>query len=405
MKIKDVIALALETLMVSRFRSFLSVLGVTIGVAAVIAGVILGVGNRDLIMQKLAAGGADRLWFYVKPEAKGSSLVENLSYKPNLSITKEDVDYIKKQCRAIRDITPFFNLPATLRYHGKHHTIKALGFMSPRSFENIFRVKTVRGRFLSSLDVEAKAKVCVIEETGFSKEIFGGKIPLGEYILIGRNKYKIIGTVRRLTFSFGYPERLIALFPSTSLQETIGTRNYTLVWLTVKNIVDVPKVRLQLKQALSQRFGYPSKLYISEYSHHVQTALEILNLLTFIIIGIATISLTVGGVGIMNVMMTMVAEQTRNIGIAKAIGAKRGTVLLLFIAESTILTVMGGIVGILIGLGISKLVTSALSIPFAVPAWVIPLGFFLSVSIGVISGSYPAKRAAGLNPVDALRQI
>jgi putative ABC transport system permease protein len=128
-------------------------------------------------------------------------------------------------------------------------------------------------------------------------------------------------------------------------------------------------------------------------------------MLTIIIIGIAIISLSVGGVGIMNVMMTMVTEQTREIGIAKAIGANKNAILFLFLAESIILTMTGGTLGILLGLGASKLVTVAVGIPYIIPPWVIVLGFFLSVVVGVISGSYPAKRAAELDPVETLRVL
>jgi putative ABC transport system permease protein len=405
MKLRDVITLAFETLMVAKFRSFLSVLGVTIGVAAVIAGVILGVGNRESIMQKLAESGADVLWFYTKPEAKGIPSLENLVYTPDLSITKDDVEYIKKQCSTVSEIAPYLFSPATLRYGGKYHTIKAIGFMSPAAAKEVFRTQTVRGRFLTELDVDSREKVCVVEKESFSDDIFGKKIPLGGYVMVGRDKYRIVGTIKRMIFRFGYPERLIVLFPSTSLQETLGTRKYTTVELRVKNIADVPKAQFQLKQALSRRFGYPLKLYISEFSHYVQTALEIVNLLTILIVGIAVISLSVGGVGIMNVMMTMVAEQTREIGIAKAIGAKRNTILFLFLAESTILTLIGGILGIILGLGAAKLVTDFVQIPFIIPFWVIPLGFFLSVIIGMISGSYPANRAAKLDPVVALREF
>jgi putative ABC transport system permease protein len=405
MKIRDIIVLAYETLMVARFRSFLSVLGVTIGVAAVIAGVILGVGDRESIMQKLAESGGDILWFYTKAEAKGLPSLEGLSYKPDLYITEEDVDYIKKQCSTVKEVVPYLFSPAILRARGKYHTIKAIGFSSSAPALDIFRIKMDRGRFISNLDIETRAKVCVLEKEKMSDEIFGGEIPLGGYIFVGRDKYKIIGTTQRLIFRFGYPERLIALFPSTSLQDTLGTKNFSAVEIRAKNIEDVPKAHFQLEQTLAQRFGYPSKLYISEYSHYVQTALDIVNLLTVLIIGIAIISLTVGGVGIMNVMMTMVAEQTREIGIAKAIGAKRVAIQYLFLAESTILTLVGGVLGIFIGVGASKLVTDFVNIPFIIPAWVIPLGFFLSVLIGIISGSYPAWRAAKMDPVDALRQL
>ena len=405
MKIIDCIRLAFDSLFLHRFRSFLSVLGVTIGVAAVISGVIVGVGNRETIMQKLARGGADVLFFYTKPEGRGSPAIENLSYRPDISITKEDLQYIKKQCKMVKDISPYLLVPLTLRHGGKYQTIKAIGMMSPSAAKEIWKIESVQGRFISDLDVESREKVCIIEESKFSDEIFGGEIPLGEQVLIGKDKYKIVGTTKRLVFAFGYPRKLVVLFPSTSLQETVGIRKYSCVELVVKKVLDVPQTYLQLKQAISQRFGHPSKFYVSQYSSYVETALKIGDTLTIIIIGIAIISLTVGGVGIMNVMMTMVTEQTREIGIAKAIGAKRGAILLLFLAESTILTLLGGVLGILLGLGASKFVALVIGIPFIVPVWVIFLGFFLSAGVGIISGSYPAKRAAELDPAVTLREL
>ncbi len=405
MKISDCVRLAFDTVFLHRFRSFLSILGITIGVAAVIAGVILGVGNRETIMEKLARGGADVMFFYVRPEGRASPDMESLFYEPNISITEADIQYIKRRCPTIKNITTYLYVAAPLRYGGRYHTIKALGLLSPNAGREIWKIESSRGRYLSDLDVKTKAKVCVIEESEFSREIFGGQIPVGETVLIGKDKYKIVGATKRLVFAFGYPRKLIALFPSASLQETMGIREYSCVELAVKNVVDVPGTRVQLKQAIWQRFGYPSEFYVSEYSEFVETALAIGNMLTIIIIGVAIISLSVGGVGIMNVMMTMVTEQTHEIGIAKAIGANKNAILLLFLAESVILTLTGGILGILLGLGASKLVTAGVGIPFIIPAWVIVLGFFLSVAVGVISGSYPAKRAAELDPAVTLRVL
>jgi putative ABC transport system permease protein len=277
--------------------------------------------------------------------------------------------------------------------------------MLPQAAQDMFRIELEEGRFFSDLDVESEAKVCVVERASFSDEIFGPQIPLGAYIKVGKDRFKIIGTTKRLIFRFGYPERMIVLFPSTSLQRALGIRKYSAVELRVKNIEEVPLAHFQLKQALSQRFGFPSDIFVSEYSRYVQTALEIVNLLTILIMGIAVISLSVGGVGIMNVMMTMVVEQTREIGISKALGARNGSVLLLFLTQSTVLTVVGGVAGIIFGLGASKLVSMLVGIPFIVPAWVIILGLALSLGVGIISGSYPAKRASKLDPVEALRQL
>jgi putative ABC transport system permease protein len=349
------------------------------------------------------------MFFYIKPEGKSSPEIESLSYKPEMSVTEADLEYIKRQCPTVKDITAYLFAAVPLRYGGRYHTIKALGLLSPSAARGIWRVESLRGRYLSDLDVETKANVCVIEESKFSRDIFGGRIPVGKTMLIGKDKYKIVGTVKRLVFAFGYPRKLVAILPSSSLQETTGIRKYSAVELAVKNVADVPVARSQLEQAILQRFGYPSEFRtefrISGYAKFVETALAIGNMLTIIIIGIAIISLSVGGVGIMNVMMTMVTEQTREIGIAKAIGANKNAILFLFLAESIILTMTGGTLGILLGLGASKLVTVAVGIPYIIPPWVIVLGFFLSVVVGVISGSYPAKRAAELDPVETLRVL
>lgn len=402
MKIKDIIKLAFETVLLYRFRSFLSILGITIGVMAIVSGAILGLGSRESIMQQMARSGADMLWFHTKPKAAGLPTVGGLAYKPDVSITEADLEYIKKQCSAVKDMGPYLFGPVTLRYGGKYYTIKAIGMMLPRNTREIWKIKTTRGRFIDERDVESKARVCVIEETDFSDEIFGRNIPIGGEILIGGDKYKIVGSSEKLITAFGYPRRLIALFPSTSLQETVGSRKYSNVSVAAKGIMSVPQAKFQLQQALAQRFG-PSEFNIGEFAQHVQTALEILDLLNIILIGLGIISLSVGGVGIMNVMLAMVTEQTREIGIAKAIGASRGAVLFLFIIESTILTLFGGMAGVLLGISVSKLVTVALSMPFIVPSWVIILGFSLALGVGIISGSYPAKRAAELDPIVALR--
>jgi len=402
MKTKDIITLAFESVLLYRFRSFLSILGITIGVMAIVSGAILGLGSRESIMQQMARSGADLLWFYNKPKAAGFPTVESLIYKPDVSITEPDLAYIREHCSAVRDLGPYLFVPVTLWHEGKYYTIKAIGMMEPRSSREIFKIKTIQGRFIERFDVESKAKVCVIEKTDFSDEIFGKRIPIGEEVLIGEDKYKIVGVTEELITAFGYPRRLLVLFPSTSLQETVGSRRYSNVSVAASGIASVSRARYQLEQALAQRFG-PSKFDIGEFERHVETALEILGLLNIILVGLGIISLSVGGVGIMNVMLAMVTEQTREIGIAKAVGASRGSVLFLFIIESTILSLFGGAAGVLLGILASKLVTMALRMPFIVPSWAVILGFSLSLGVGIVSGSYPAKRAAELDPIVALR--
>ena len=402
MKIKDIITLAFETVLLYRFRSFLSILGITIGVMAIVSGAILGLGSRESIMQQMARSGADMLWFHTRAEERGIPTADSLVYKADVSITGEDIDYIKKQCSLISEVGPYLYSAAVLWYENEYHTIKALGLMSPFASMKSLRIETSRGRFINENDVKSKARVCVVEESDFSRKIFGRAIPVGRQILIGEDKYRIVGSAEKMVTAFGYPERLIVLFPSTSLQETVGSRRYSNVIVMADEIAAVPQAREQLRQALAQRFG-PSKFNIAEYAHHVQTAMEILSLLNIILVGLGIISLSVGGVGIMNVMMAMVTEQTREIGIAKAVGASRGSVLFLFIIESSILTVFGGITGVLLGILASRLVTAALSMPFIVPAWAIMMGFSLSLGVGIISGTFPAKRAAELDPIVALR--
>ncbi len=405
MKLIDAIQMAFESVRLYRFRSLLSILSVAIGVAAVISGVSIGLGNRESIMQKMSMSGADILFFYQKGASRGFPQLEELTYKPDISITKEDVQFIKKQCKTVKEISPYLLIPVTLLQEGKYYTVKALGVLYPKAAASISGIKIIDGRALTDLDITAKAKVCIIEKTNFSDEIFGKQGLLGKEVLLGSMKYKIVGVSSKLYFPYGYPERLIAILPSSTLQDMIGLNKYSEVEIKATNIKDIIHTREQIKQTLIRRFGYPTRLYISEYSTYVKTALEILNLLTFIIVGIAVISLTVGGVGIMNVMMTSVVERTREIGIAKAVGAKKSSILLLFLVEANILTITGGIIGVMLGLGVSKLVASMIGLPFVTSFGIIFFGFSLSLVVGIVSGSYPAKRAADLDPVVALRQF
>ncbi len=404
MYFNDYLELSWGSITLNKLRTFLSILGIAIGTAAVLSGIILGIGNRESIMQKLGGFGVNNLWFYTNVEEKGIQPEQmTLTYRP-LSITREDVDFIRRNVSTISEVAPFLISPVFLRgADGKYHTIKALGLMLPDSSLKIYRIKLLEGRFISDLDQQLKEKVCVIERSRFSDEIFGVGDPIGKYLEIGQTRFRVIGLVNTLIYSFGYPELLIAFFPASSLQEVVGTKDFSAVNVLVKNIPDVPRAADQLKKALIKRFGLPSKFVITEYSGYVNTALDILNTLTFSIIGIAIISLTVGGIGIMNIIFDAVAERTREIGVIKALGARKREVLFLFLIESIVLAVIGGALGVILSVTVTKTAICLAGLPCIVPLWAVVLSFSLSVLIGIASGSYPARRAAELDPVEALR--
>jgi len=405
MRYDDLIGLAFESVMMTRFRSLLSVLGVTIGVAAVVSGIILGVGSRALVIDKLAEGGADWMWAFPRGEIRKDKLLVEPSLPPPIKVTAEDMEYIKKQGTTIKDVCAYNVRQMIFCYKGERHPMKALVMTPVLAGKDIYRMEVVRGRFLTEQEGASNSRVCVVEQSEQAASIFGDEIPVGDTISVGNDDFKIVGSIKRTGLHLGRPNLTIIILPYPAMREVAGIRDYDLIEISIKELSDVNKARFQFQQVLGRIYGWPLKLDIREYSRLIDSGLDVINLVTSLIIGIAVISLTVGGVGIMNVMMALVVEQTREIGIAKAIGARKNSILLLFLAEATILSLFGGVLGVLIGMGTTKVVTLLLGIPFMAPFWVILLGLFLSLAVGVVSGTYPAKRAAELDPVVTLRRF
>jgi putative ABC transport system permease protein len=403
MYIRDTLSLAFESLTINKLRSFLTILGITIGTAAILSGITLGIGNRNALIQKLAGLGLNQIWFYVKIEEKGIPFAPGeLTYRP-LSFTEEDVSYVKRECPDIVAVCPILITPVLLRYGGESNTIKATGWMRPSDGHQIYKPKLIAGKFFSDLDQKQRERVCVIEESDFSREIFNGDFPVGKYIDINHSRFKVVGLISKLIWAFGYPERQLIIFPASSLQEVTGIQGFSEVENQVNLVTNVPRTTGILRESLAKRFGNSPSFTVNDWAAGIKVEFEALDIITFSLICLAFISLAVSGIGIMNIMSASVIERTREVGVIKAIGARNKEVLFLFLIEALFLSVVGGSMGVYLSLFITKLISVFIGFEYSVSFWSIALCFLLSNVIGITSGIVPARRAARLEPAEALR--
>ncbi|MEX1032968.1 MAG: ABC transporter permease [Cellvibrionaceae bacterium] len=393
---------ALASIRAHGLRSFLTMLGIIIGVASVIAMVSIIQGLNHSVSQQLEGLGANSIMI------NSFTPREELLKGRRARLTPEDLTAISQRIDGIESITPF--LPGqggALRYGSQTAATNVMG--TTYAYQDIQQYYVKIGRFLSVSDNQTRRRVMVIgEET--RKKLALPENPLNEYVEYGGEWVKIIGLLEPKGTLVGQDLDDLAVIPFSTMRSLRGAQNEAdiLIQLTVSNLDNIDTVVDQIRRLLRKQHG----LTTERDDFNIQTADQMKDMIgaittqiTAVMGGILGISLLVGGIGIMNIMLVSVTERTREIGICKAIGAKRHHVLLQFLFESVFLCLLGGLIGLLIGYGFGAMVASMVQdLPAAhVPLWAIVLAFGFSAGVGIIFGILPAAKAANLDPIEALR--
>lgn len=396
--------LAFDAIRAHKMRSFLTLLGIIFGVATVIVVVTLIEGFNRYVDEKIADLGSNA--FVVNKMGIVTSLQEWIERsKKNKDLHMDDLEAIKANPRYIRDAAGVMRRRADVKHNSTSlREIELLGVT--HNMVDIDTVKVGQGRYIGFQEQEHSRSACFV---GYEivKQFFPGVDPLGREIRIDGRPFQIVGVAEEIGTVFGNPRDSFVIIPITTYQNIYGSRGSISMRVaatgpdTLEQAQDEVRVALRARRHLNyhdpDNFGIVTSDAINKLREQVFGTISIVT------IGVTSIALIVGGIVIMNMMLVSVTERTREIGVRKSLGARSTDILKQFLAESTALSLFGGIVGVLIAYGLAKLGTALFSLPTALPiAWTI-IALTVSASIGLFFGIYPAWKAAKLDPIEALR--
>ena len=392
--------IALECLTANKLRSALTMLGVIIGVASVIVMVSIVEGARAQVVKEFEEMGSRLvIVFFSADERKRGEGRSHLEY-----LDTDDAAAIRRECSLVTDVSPELPMGDTeLEVAGEKFTGRLVGCQP--EFARLHGVKLESGRFFSQRDYDSWNKVCVIGSE-VAKELWPDKSPIGQDLRTKGVTFTVVGVAQRKGRSMGEDPDKQVYAPLTTLQKRItGDKR---VWVIYAQAADVPRTEEaadQIWALLMRRHNNQPDFTVDSQSRILEAIGKVLAIFGLVLGGIGGLSLLVGGIGIMNIMLVSVTERTREIGLRKAVGAKRRHILVQFLTESMTLSGFGGLIGVALGAGLARLVNFATKgdLPTAVPIWAAVLGFCFACGVGVFFGIYPAYRAARLDPIQALR--
>lgn len=405
MNFKESFGVSIDALRSNKMRSVLTTLGIIIGVATIIGMMSIIQGLQNYMAKELSVLGSNTFQVQKDPPVQFGHLDER--YRNRKNITLEQADEIKERARLVKSVGPeTWDWGQVVKY-GENKTnpdVVTLGVT--QDFQVANNYFNSEGRFISDSDVEYNRPVVVLG-LDIVEKLFPHSSPIGEYVRIGPNKFRVIGVSEKQGALFGQSRDNRILIPITTFQKIFGDKRSVQITIQVKDadkmndaIEEVTGIlRILRKVPPDQENDF--EVFTSETL--IDTFNDMSRGVKIGAIFIAAISLVVGGIGIMNIMLVSVTERTREIGIRKAVGARRLHILWQFLTEAIILGNLGGIIGIIIGVSIGVLAGQFSPLPTAIPIWAVFLGIGFCSVIGIIFGVYPANKAARLDPIVALR--
>ncbi len=395
----ETIRLALEALRRNTFRSMLTVLGVVIGVGAVIAMVTVGKGTTAKVAADLAKLGTNLL--FVAPGQFGPGRASS-DARP---FTAADVDALREQLRGVRAVAPVGQKAVSVVRGPDSRNTTATGIDGDYLIAQDWSV--VEGRGFHPGEIRAGSAVCLVGAT-VRRELFGAAQPVGRSLRVGQVACEVVGLLEAKGQSgFGSDMDDTVLMPLRAFQRRIaGSTNISRLLVAVAETADSAKVQADLERLLRERRKITADkeddFSVHDMKQIVEASLSTTTVLTGLLGAVAAVSLMVGGIGIMNIMLVSVTERTREIGIRLAIGASEEQVMLQFLIEAVILALFGGVIGTLAGIGLAGAAVTVLEVPFIVDTYIIVLAFSFSAMVGIAFGYLPARHAARLDPIEAL---
>lgn len=400
---KESVAIALRALMSNKLRSILTMLGIIIGVGAVIAMVSVGLGVREKVQNSISSLGSNML--IVMPGAASSQGVRSASGS-SITLTLDDSDYIKQTVHNIDYVAPTVSKQYQLIAGNQNWTTTVQG-ITPE-YMAIRSLTVGSGSYVTQQDMSSRNRVVVLGAT-VAENLFADMNPVGQSIRINNTPYQVIGVLNSKGQSaMGQDQDDIVMIPLTTAQERLlGITYVNSINIQVTNMEDMDQVQERITSLLRQRHkisgSKENDFTVRNLTSLMAMATETTSTITLLLGSIAAISLLVGGIGIMNIMMVSVTERTREIGIRKALGATYRDIMLQFLIESIVIGILGGTGGIILGIVASLLIATLGGLNTVVSVLAVLVSFSFSVAVGLFFGIYPARKAALLDPIEALR--
>ena len=410
MSIANLFKIALRAIAANKLRSFLTMLGIIIGVASVITMLAIGQGSKKSIQKQISEMGSNMIMIMPGQDMRGG-VRRDASEMETLKLT--DYDALKDQCQYISAISPVVNSSGQFIY-GNNNTPSTIYGVNG-DYLTIRQLSVEDGEMFTDEDIKASAKVCVVGKTVADNLFPDGSDPVGKVIRFNTIPFRIVGVLKSKGYnSMGMDQDDLVLAPYSAVMKRILAITYVqsincsaltedLTDKATEEITTILRAQHKLKDATDESEGDTDDFNIRSQEELATMMNSTTDLMTILLACIAGISLVVGGIGIMNIMYVSVTERTREIGLRMSVGARGVDILSQFLIESVLLSVTGGIIGVVIGVGATYGVNIFAKWPVFIQPWSVLLSFCVCTATGVFFGWYPAKKAAMLDPIEAIR--
>jgi putative ABC transport system permease protein len=405
MLFSEAIKLALQSLWANKMRTILTLIGVVMAVASIIMVVTLVQGAKKYVSTKLSGYGAD-VFTVTRMSSVIFSADDYFRYQKRKILRIEDYEAVRDACTECSEVGALLNRSTNVVYNG--HSSDNTGLRGYTwTMLSLNNIDIALGRGFTQAD-DDHGTHNVIVGYDIVDNLLGEGDPIGKEIRVDGIPYTIVGVGDRQGKTFGQSQDNWVAVPVSTYQQTYGYNDSVDIYARASGGAAVMErakddVRVLMRTRRHNAPGQPDDFEIETNDTFLDIANQLLGLFAWVVLGIASISLVVGGIVIMNIMLVSVTERTREIGVRKALGAKQRDILLQFLIESGTMALVGGAIGVVVGVGVGKLITLVVGFPTNAPLWVIFLGLFLAGAVGIFFGVYPASKAAKLDPVVALR--
>ena len=404
MNFANLFRIALKALGNNKFRGFLTMLGIIIGVGSVITMLAIGQGSKKSIQAEISEMGSNMIMIHPGEDMRGGV---RLSADDMQTLKVKDFEDIRKECGHVSLVSPSVNSSGQAVYGANNTPTSVYGVNE--EFLDIRGYKVQDGDIFSELDIKTAAKVCLVGKTVIDQLFTNGENPVGKVIRFGSIPFRIVGVLESKGYnSMGMDQDNLIITPYTTVMKRILAVTYLQEIVcsalseeytdeAISEITDVLRRNHKLKESDDDDFNIRSQQELSS----MMTSTS--DMMSTLLAAVAGISLLVGGIGIMNIMYVSVTERTKEIGLRMSIGAKGRDILAQFLIEATLISITGGLLGVILGVAASYIVKAVLSYPILIQPWSIIISFLVCTIIGIFFGWYPARKASNLDPIEAIR--